>query len=151
MKKIQKGQLCSACGRYYSRYLVVDPIVIKNGKILLIRRKKGLREGGFWAFPGGIVDWNETCEEAVLRELKEESGVKGEIIKLFGVYADPKREKNDTQAVTVVFLIRFIKQIPDFDKKEVEKIAWFSLDKLPSKIAFDHRKIIKDFISKFYF
>lgn len=146
--KIKKGELCPTCGRYYSRHVTVDPLVIKDGKVLMIKRAEGIRMGGYWALPGGYVEWNETTEEAALRELKDETGIGGEIISFFGIYSDPSRDEDGRQNIDLVYLIKPLKQSSKIDKKEVEKVAWFSLDKLPEKIAFDHRKIIKDYLRK---
>lgn len=49
-------------------------VVVHEGRVLLIRRgKEPLR--GRWLVPGGTVEWGETLEEAVVRELKEETGL----------------------------------------------------------------------------
>lgn len=47
-------------------------IIIKNTRILLMHRKKGFE---YWTFPGGGVEDGETWEEAVVREVKEETGL----------------------------------------------------------------------------
>jgi len=48
-------------------------VIIKKDKILLIHRKK---EGGeYWVFPGGGIEEGEAPEEAVLREIKEETNL----------------------------------------------------------------------------
>ncbi len=49
----------------------VDPIVIKNGNILLVKRK----DTGSWALPGGFIDRNEMPVAAALREVAEETGI----------------------------------------------------------------------------
>jgi len=48
-------------------------IIIKDGKVLLIHRKKKGKE--YWVFPGGGIEDVETGEEAVIREVKEETGL----------------------------------------------------------------------------
>ena len=71
--------------------LTVDAIIPYQGKIVVIRRKNEPFKG-YYALPGGIVEYGETVEEAVLREVKEETGLDVKIHKLVGVYSDPKRD-----------------------------------------------------------
>ena len=50
-------------------------IIVKGNKILAARRKTGLHLAGFWEFPGGKVEPNESAENCLVRELKEEFGI----------------------------------------------------------------------------
>ncbi len=58
----------------------VSVIVIEEGKILLVRHEK--RGKTYWVLPGGGVDYGETLEEAVVRELKEETNLDIKVDKL---------------------------------------------------------------------
>ena len=60
----------------------VGVIVIKDGKILLGKRK-GPHGGGFWAFPGGHLEFNESLEDCARREVLEETGISIKNIKKF--------------------------------------------------------------------
>jgi 8-oxo-dGTP diphosphatase len=51
---------------------VVCGVIIKDGCVLLCRRKLEKSLGGFWEFPGGKVEHNETKEDSLVRELREE-------------------------------------------------------------------------------
>lgn len=51
----------------------VSAIIVKGGNVLLIHRKKKERE--YWVFPGGRVEKGETFEEAIIREVKEETNL----------------------------------------------------------------------------
>ena len=54
----------------------VDIFVVYNDKILFLRRANYIRQfGGKWCFPGGHIDNNETSKDAIIRELKEETGI----------------------------------------------------------------------------
>jgi 8-oxo-dGTP diphosphatase len=53
-------------------------IVVRNGKLLVLRRSSGSIAGS-WEFPGGKVDSGESPEQALARELREELGVKAEV------------------------------------------------------------------------
>ena len=56
--------------------VAVAALAVKDGKILLVKRKYP-PSAGKWSLPGGHVELGERLEEAVLRELKEETGVDG--------------------------------------------------------------------------
>ena len=53
---------------------VTGAIIICNKQILLAQRPEGERHGGLWEFAGGKQELNETIEECLLREIKEELG-----------------------------------------------------------------------------
>lgn len=63
--------------------LCVGAIVIDGGRLLVIERGRGAAVGK-WSIPGGRVDWGETLERAVLRELLEETGLRGSCGRLVG-------------------------------------------------------------------
>ncbi len=72
--------------------LVVTAAIIENdGKILIAKRKEGWRFAGKWEFPGGKIEPNETPEECLRRELREELGIETQIGGFFcsSVYAYP--------------------------------------------------------------
>lgn len=63
--------------------LGVDALVFDEaGRILLIRR----RDNGHWALPGGIAEIGQTAAEATLRELWEEAGLRGRVVRLLGLF-----------------------------------------------------------------
>lgn len=120
--------------------LTVDAIIPYEGKIVLIRRMNDPYKG-YYALPGGIVEYGERVEDAVLREVEEETGLKGEVYKLVGVYSDPKRDPRG-HFVSVCFIV-----LPKGGElkagSDAKEVALFSLDSLP-KLAFDHEKMLKD-------
>ncbi len=121
--------------------LTADCVVFDRiGRLLLIRRAKAPFKGSY-ALPGGFVDYGEPVEKAALRELKEETGVEGKIIKLVGVYSDPKRDPRG-HTVSTAFLVRprSTKVTGGDDASE----AAFVADWRDVKLAFDHAKIVAD-------
>ncbi|KAA0000265.1 MAG: NUDIX hydrolase [Thermoplasmata archaeon] len=119
--------------------IAVDGILIKDGKILLIKRKNEPFKGK-WALPGGFVEYGEKVEDAVLREFKEEVGIKAKIKKLVGVYSDPSRDPRG-HVISIVFLLE-AEGVPKAGDDAMEA-RFFDLNDLPP-LAFDHEKIIKD-------
>lgn len=59
--------------------LVVCAILEHEGKVLVARRGPSMRMAGFWEFPGGKVEPNESVEAALVREIKEELGLEIEV------------------------------------------------------------------------
>ncbi len=145
---IKKGEICPTCERYYDRHVVVDGVVIKGEEILLIRR--GIEPGkGMMALPGGYLNWNETIEEAVVREVFEETGVKTKIVHLLGVYSSPDREPRVMQNVAVVYVLEVVDDTEmKAQESEVAEVTWYSENSLPENMAFDHREIIADYLRK---
>ncbi|MBI2620036.1 MAG: NUDIX domain-containing protein [Ignavibacteriales bacterium] len=60
-------------------------IIRNNGKFLLCQRKKGSRYGLKWEFPGGAVEFGDTLENTIIREMMEEFDIEIEIIDTLGV------------------------------------------------------------------
>ncbi len=130
------------------RHVVVHAIVEKDGKILLAKRAPTLSlEAGKWALPGGFLDRDETAEQAVLRELKEETGWEGEVISLFRINTNPHRPHEDRQNVALDFIIRPTKSTGLRDEESTE-ITWTPIDAFPplKTFAFDHGESIALFL-----
>lgn len=82
---------CAGCGyTWYPDPKVATGVVIADGdgRILLVRRNHEPRIGR-WAFPSGFVDAGEVPEDAAVREVEEETGLKVQLDRLLGVYSRP--------------------------------------------------------------
>jgi len=111
----------------------------KKGKLFITQRgPKAKNECGKWEIPGGSVEFGETFEEAITREIKEELGVDIKVIELLGVCSHiiPAEIQH---WVSPTYICEIVKGIPTI--KEPEKcsaIGWFTLkeaEKLPLSIV----------------
>jgi 8-oxo-dGTP diphosphatase len=124
--------------------VTADGIVLKGNDIVLIKRGKEPFKGSY-ALPGGFLNYGEKLEECAVREVLEETGVKTKVVELVGIYSSPDRDPRG-HFVTAVYHLEPVGGMlkAGDDAKDAE---WVPLDKLP-KFAFDHGKIIQDFLSK---
>ncbi|MFW9951879.1 MAG: NUDIX domain-containing protein [Candidatus Thorarchaeota archaeon] len=123
--------------------VTVDAVILNNDSIILIRRKNPPFKGEL-ALPGGFVDIGETVDQACIREVYEETNVHIDIVKLIGVFSDPKRDPRG-HTITIAFLCELSNknEIPKA-KDDAAGIEIIPLKKLSSfKLAFDHFEIIK--------
>lgn len=135
----------SFCYEYPRPAVCVDIILIDahSDSVLLIQRKNEPFRG-FWAFPGGFVDENEDLLDAANRELYEETMVKELNLQQFKTYGKPGRDPRG-HVISVVFY-GICSHKPDIQSGDDAKNAeWFSMKNLP-KLAFDHEKIISEFM-----
>ncbi len=111
--------------------------------IVLIER---LNEPRGLAIPGGFVDIGESTEQAVIREMKEETDLDVQINSLLNVYSDPARDPRFHTA-SVVYICKAEGVPRGLD--DAKEAMVFSLDELPlDQLVFDHAQILKDYLSQ---
>ena len=124
--------------------VAVDVIIRKEGKILLIKRaaRKPPAYVGHWAIVGGGVDEDETLEQAMVRETKEETGLD---VKIGGLIMVADRVDWDPRerAVAVVHEAKVVGgELRAGD--DAADAKWFTLDEaMGLDLAFDHNDILK--------
>ena len=108
-------------------------------KILLIRRKNDPYKG-YWAVPGGFSNMDETIDETAKRELREETGLEGSDVELYGVFSKPDRDPRERViGITYLTIIRLRDAVGGDD---AEKAQWFDINDLP-ELAFDHAQSVE--------
>ncbi len=124
--------------------VTADGIVTRGNELLLIRRGSEPFKGSY-ALPGGFLNYGERLEDCVVREVQEETGLKTSIVDLVGVYSAPDRDPRG-HFVTAVFHLQPISGTARAGD-DASSAEWIHVDRLP-KLAFDHGKIIQDFLAK---
>lgn len=124
--------------------LTVDAVIIsgkgKNAEVLLISRDKPPYEGQ-WALPGGFVEMEETVEEAVKRELQEETGLQGIILRQLHAFSKLGRDPRGRTVSVTFYGFTDSKTACVKASDDARDAAWFRIDNLPD-LAFDHREIM---------
>ncbi len=130
--------------------LAVDAVVFfpETEEIVLIQRKNEPYKG-YWALPGGFVEWGETVEQACIREVKEETSLDVEIVDLIGVFSDPKRDPRG-HVVSIAFLCipRRGHLVASSDAQKAMRVKLDAIQSGLIKLAFDHNEIIAKGIKK---
>lgn len=127
-------------GRPETPRLSVDAVFRSGSELLLVERGHP-PFAGRWALPGGFVELDESCEQAVLRELEEETGLRGRVRSLLGVYSAPGRDPRGPTA-SAVYLIAGRRGRPR-GGDDARNARWWPLRALPP-LAFDHDQVVAD-------
>jgi len=109
-------------------------------KLLLIKRKHDPFKGK-WAIPGGFVGIDEELEDAVARELAEETGLAGVKLDQLHTFGKCGRDPRGRQ-ITIAFIgliAQDLQQIRAGD--DASEARWFDIDNLPLDMAFDHNEM----------
>ena len=124
---------------YRSPIPTVDAVIEKDGGIVLVERKNPPYG---WALPGGFVDYGESLEEAVKREVKEETNLEIHSLRQFRSYSDPARDPR-FHTISTVFIAEGRGKLEP--KDDAQKVDTFREGALPTSLAFDHREILEDY------
>ncbi len=129
-------------------FVAVDPILftIRDQclQVLLVKRDSE-PFSGIWAIPGGFVKAEESLEEAVLRKLKEETGIRDVYFEQLYTYGEPGRDPRARVVTVGYFALVDWQQLEELGLKKGGKgpVSWFPVEELP-ELAFDHREILED-------
>lgn len=153
---IQKYRASWASAPYAPIFVTVDAIVVQSGHVLLVRR--GAQPGkGLWAMPGGFINPYEVIRDAVIRELREETGIKvpepvlrGSIVAQ-DVFDDPNRSARG-RTITHASLMKLkddttLPRVRGMD--DADKARWVPISQLkPEDFFEDHYHVIQNMIAR---
>lgn len=134
----------------WQRALGVRPsasaVIFDRRRRLLLQQRS---DGGQWGLPGGSVEIGESVSQAVIREVREETGLEVGVRRLIGVYSEPDRQivrypdGNVWHYVNLCFecVVRG-GQLTTCD--ETLALRWVQLTRLPATLLPNHRIRIRD-------
>lgn len=149
--KIEEGKERKFCPKdswtHYPRVAAAAVAVIcEDRQTLLVQRNRDPFKGS-WGFPAGFIDYGEYPEEALYRELKEETGLKAVSCELINIIQceDDTREPGH---FAMFYKVKATGIINPIDLEENQDIQWFSLDDLPKEIGWKHHLQILKLLKK---
>ncbi len=150
-KTINRLIECQYCSfHFYLNPVPTNGLILENTKeeILLTKRKYPPKKG-LWDIPGGFIDFNETVEKSLIREIKEELGIELKNFTYFGNYFDNYFYKNiNYKTLCFVFIKKNFegKIFPNDDVIEAKffKKTEINLEKLAFKSI---KQILQDYLT----
>ena len=154
-KKNKEDECSSRTRIFYNMTKQILPAVAAaifndNGEILLQKR----RDVNKWCIISGHVEFGETIEEAILREIEEETNTKAKIIRFIGVYSSPGSQiylygDRTVQYITSYFEARLTNTVdPDFSNSETQELKYFSTKNIPGDLAQINANWLTDALNK---
>ena len=130
----KERKFCPNCDfiDYKNPLPVAVAIAVKGKKVLMIKRGRAPRKGA-WGPPSGFIEVGETPEEACLRELKEETGVSGQVVRLVGV-----SRLGDKEVYGDMLMVRYLVKVGDEEitpGDDVEDARFFDIAELSDNYA----------------
>jgi NAD+ diphosphatase len=130
---------CPRCGfvDYRNPVAGVGFFILDAGSVLLGKRGQEPAKG-MWDILGGFIDYQESAEEAVLREAKEETDLRVRIVAYLGSVPDVYGPR-ETPTLNLIYVA-----VPEAGRAEarsdVAELKWFRTDEIPGEFAFEHQK-----------
>ena len=117
-------------------------VIERNNKILLGKRK-GSHKSGFWAVPGGHLEFNETLEDCAIREVMEETGLTIKNIRKDTFTNDIMKDEGKHYITCFVRADCENGEPKIMEPDKCEEWGWFDWDNLPSPLFSKYKEILR--------
>lgn len=135
-------RVCESCGMVsYENPIPATAAVVRNeaGGVLLVLRNRPPHTGQ-WCLPGGFLEVDESAEAGCLRELREETGLIGEVSDLIGIELGDNPQYRSVLVIGYTVIVSGGKLAAGDDSDEAR---FFALESLPPVAFRSHRQILK--------
>jgi len=117
---------------YVTPKIAVGAVVSDNdGRILLVQRS----DSGVWLYPTGWADVGYSAAEVALKEVREETGVRCEVVRTLAIHDGLRAGFSDVPLYSIVFLCSYVDGELAHHPQECLDVGWFAQNELPSPIA----------------
>ncbi len=125
--------------------VTVDIVIftVRDGALEVLLVKRGVPPfEGQYAIPGGFIREDESFEEAAVRELYEETGVRNLFLEQLYSFGDPRRDPRGRVITVAYYALIASDRLSLVAGADAAEAGWFSVSELP-KLAFDHKRILE--------
>jgi 8-oxo-dGTP diphosphatase len=138
--------VCIHCGHieYINPLPCVAAVLVRDGRVLLVKRK--IEPGrGSWGLPAGFMEWGESPEESLQREVLEETGLKCNSPQLLTVCSEIIQPYGHVVILGYAVSSRDLNPVPGDDAAEA---AFFDLNDRPKLAFLTHEEILRVYLAK---
>lgn len=131
------------CYKYPHPSVTTDCVIFgfDGARLMVLLIQRGIEPyKGRWAFPGGFLKMDESAEEGALRELQEETGLRGAYIRQFHTFTAPQRDPRERVITIAYYALVRMQEVKGGD--DAADARWFALTEVP-QLAFDHDQILR--------
>lgn len=137
------GETAKYCYKYPHPNVTTDCVIFgfDGARLMVLLIQRGMEPyKGRWAFPGGFLEMEESAEEGALRELREETGLRGAYIRQFHTFTAPQRDPRERVITIAYYALVRMQDVKGGD--DAADARWFALTEVP-QLAFDHDQILR--------
>lgn len=124
--------------------VAVHVFLLKEGSILLLKRANTGFKDGYWSVPAGRLNSGETIKKAMIREAKEEVGVKIDFKDLSKIVVTHHKDDRGERLYFFSYCYSWKSEPKNIEIDKCEKIEWFNINNLPDKIVEHVKQVLND-------